>query len=95
MRELVPSVNTSWGIIIKGDCELSNEYIFEALKDTAKKITDLKNFQVPVILETIEEYQKAGVEEHFIEQQRLQLQKVYDRIDELEAKAERLFKRLE
>ncbi|HBK52344.1 MAG: hypothetical protein PHP26_07775 [Syntrophomonas sp.] len=74
---------------------MSNENIVEALKDTNKKIADLKSFNIPIILKTIEEYEKSGVEECFIEQQRLQLQKVYARINELEAKAERLFNRLE
>lgn len=74
---------------------MSNENIIEALKDTGKKIADLKSFQVPIILKTIKEYQESEVEEYFIEQQRLQLQKVHARMNELEAKAERLFKRLE
>lgn len=74
--------------------QLNAENILEALKDTSKKLSDLKSFNVPVILKTIEEYEESGVEEYFIEQQRMQLQKVYDRISELEAKAERLFKRL-
>lgn len=74
---------------------MSNENIVEALKDTSKKIADLKSFNVPIILKTIEEYEESGIDEYFIEQQRLQLQKVYARINELEAKAERLFKRLE
>lgn len=74
---------------------MSNENILKALQDTGKKIADLKSFNVSVILKTIEDYEKAGVDQHFIEQQKVQLQKVYAMIDELEAKAERLFKRLE
>ncbi|MEN6389003.1 MAG: hypothetical protein ABFD04_01195 [Syntrophomonas sp.] len=72
-----------------------NEYIFTALRETAKKIADLKEFNVVVILKTIEEYQQAGVEETFIEQQKAQLEKVYARIAELEDKARRLLERLE
>jgi hypothetical protein len=72
---------------------LSN--ILKTLKDTGKKIADLKSFNVSVILKTIEDYEKAEVDPYFIEQQKVQLQKVYAMIDELEAKAERLFKRLE
>lgn len=72
-----------------------NEYIFEALRDTAKKIADLKEFNVVVIMKTIKDYEQAGVEESFIEQQRAQLEKVYARIAELEDKARRLLKRLE
>lgn len=77
------------------DEQMKNEYIFEALRDTAKKIADLKEFNVVVILKTIEEYEQAGVEESFIAQQRAQLEKVYARIAELEDKARRLLERLE
>lgn len=73
---------------------MPEENILEALKETGKKIADLKGFNVPTLLKTIEEYEESGIEGHFIEQQKLQLQKVYERISELEAKAERLFKRL-
>jgi hypothetical protein len=74
---------------------LLNEDILEALKDTRKKIADLKSFNVSIILKTIEDYEKAEVDQYFIEQQRLQLQKVYGMIGELESKAVRLLKRLE
>ena len=72
-----------------------NENILKALKDTYKKIDDLKSFNVPVILKTIDDYEKAGVEQQFIEQQKVQLQKVHARIEELEAKAKRLLHSLE
>ncbi|MEQ8175606.1 MAG: hypothetical protein ABRQ26_11120 [Syntrophomonadaceae bacterium] len=72
-----------------------NEYIFKALRETAKKMADLKEFNVVVILKTIEEYEQAGVEEYFIEQQRAQLVKVYARIAELEDKSRRLLEHLE
>lgn len=74
--------------------QMKNEHIFQALRDTAKKIADLKEFNVVVILKTIEEYEQAGVEESFIEQQRAQLEKVYARIAELEDKARRLLEHL-
>jgi len=74
---------------------MSNENILAALRDTGKKIADLQSFNVTVIQKTIEDYEKAGVDQFFIEQQKLQLQKVYAMIEELEAKAERLFKRLD
>jgi len=74
---------------------LTNENILKALQDTGKKIADLKSFNVSVILKTIEDYEKAGVDQQFIEDQKILLQKVYARIEELEAKAERLLKRLE
>ncbi|NLG32402.1 MAG: hypothetical protein GX550_02680, partial [Syntrophomonadaceae bacterium] len=48
---------------------MAEEYILEALKETNKKIADLKEFNVPVILQTIEEYKKAGADQLFIEQQ--------------------------
>ena len=74
---------------------MSNENILKALKETGKKIADLKSFNVSVILKTIEDYKNAGVDQYFIDQQNVHLQKVHAMIDELEAKAERLFKRLE
>jgi hypothetical protein len=73
---------------------VSEEYILKALQETNKKIADLKEFNVPVILQTIEDYKKAGADQLFIEQQEVQLQKVYALIEELEAKKIRLFNRL-
>lgn len=73
---------------------MSEEYILKALQETNKKIADLKEFNVPVILQTIEDYKKAGADQLFIEQQEVQLQKVYALIEELEAKKIRLFNRL-
>lgn len=73
---------------------MSEEYILKALQETNKKIADLKEFNVPVILQTIKDYKKAGADKHFIEQQEAQLQKVYALIEELEAKKIRLFNRL-
>ena len=72
----------------------NDEHIYEALRETGKKIADLKEFNIPVILNTIAEYEEAGADESFIEQQRKLLRKVYARVDELEAKAARLLKRL-
>jgi len=69
--------------------------MFNTLKETSKKIADLKGFNVPVILKAIEDYENAGVDKYFIDQQKLQLQKVYARIEELEAKAEKLIKHIE
>lgn len=43
---------------------------------------------------TIEEYEKAEIDGLFMEQQQYQLQKLYDMFAELEAKVERLLKRL-
>lgn len=73
---------------------MSEEYILKALQETTRKIAGLKEFNVPVLLQTIEDYKKAGADQHFIEQQQVQLQKVYARIEELEAKKLRLFNRL-
>ena len=73
---------------------MSTENILLALEDTRKKIDGLKCFHIPIVLKTIEDYEKAEVDEHFIEQQKVQLQKLYMMIDELEAKAERLQRRL-
>ena len=73
---------------------MSEEYILKALQETNKKIADLKEFNLPVILQTIKDYKKAGADQHFIEQQETQLKKVYAMIEELEAKKIRLFNRL-
>ncbi len=73
---------------------MSEEYILKALQETNKKIADLKEFNVPIILQTIEEYKKAEADEIFIKQQEAQLKKVYALIEELEAKKIRLFNRL-
>ncbi len=72
----------------------NDEHIYEALRDTGKKISDLKEFNIPVILSTLAEYEEAGADDSFIEQQRNLLRKAYARLDELEAKAVRLLKRL-
>ena len=71
------------------------ENLIQALGDTRKKIDGLKGLHIPVALKTIEDYEKAEVDEHFIEQQKVQLQKLYNMIDELEARAERLQQRLD
>ncbi len=78
----------------KGEIDISREHIFEALEETRKKIEGLKGFHIPVVLNTIEEYEKAEVDGHFIEQQKLQLQKLYDMIEDLEHRAQRLIQRL-
>jgi hypothetical protein len=67
----------------------------EALMETQKKIRDLKEFNIPVILKTIEEYKENGVEDLFIEQQKALLEKVNARLMELEDKARRLVNELE
>ena len=74
---------------------MSTEYILQALQETTKKIADLKGFHVPVSLKTIGDFEKAGVDEYFLELERWKLQKLYAMIEELEAKAERLLKRLD
>ncbi len=61
-----------------------------ALQETRKKIRDLKEFNIPVILKTIEQYEKAEVEECFVEQQKNLLDKVFTRLKELEEKEQRL-----
>ncbi|MEA1961620.1 MAG: hypothetical protein U9N81_10190 [Bacillota bacterium] len=73
---------------------MQNDNVLQALHDTYKKITDLKEFNVPVITKVIEEYQAGGVDQQFIDEQKVQLEKVNARIHELETKAERLAKRL-
>lgn len=73
---------------------MPKDNILRALAETRKKIEGLKGFHVPVVLKTIEEYEQEEVDEQFIEQQRLQLQKLYEMIAELEAKAELLRQRL-
>jgi len=73
---------------------LRNEYIMEALRDIAKKIADLKEFHVVVINKTIEDYEREGVEQLFIDQQKAKLDKVNDRIADLEERGRRLLQRL-
>lgn len=74
---------------------MPTEYVLQALQETAKKIADLKSFHVPVLLKTIEDFEKAGVDEYFLEVERQKLLKLYLLIEELEAKAERLLKCLD
>lgn len=73
---------------------MQDEYIFQALQDIAKKIADLKEFNVAVLEKTIADYQREGIDELFIDQQKLQLNKVYERIAELEERGRRLLQRL-
>lgn len=70
------------------------EHILQALADTRKKIDDLKGFHIPVTLKAIEDYEQAQADEHFIQQQRIHLQKLYTMVDELEERAQRLQARL-
>jgi hypothetical protein len=42
----------------------------QALHETWKKIEGLKDFHLPVVFKTIEEYEKAEVDEIFILQQK-------------------------
>lgn len=72
-----------------------DEKKLQTLQDTNKKINDLKEFNIPVLLQVIKQYQEAGVDPLFIQQQQVQLQKVYARLHELEAKADRLRRALE
>ena len=65
-----------------------------ALQNTRKKIRDLKEFNIPVILKTIEQYEQARVEESFLEQQKTLLDKVYIRLRELEDKEKRLLEQI-
>ena len=74
--------------------KVSKGNILQALEDTRKKIEGLKGFQIPVALKTIEEYEKAEVDQLFIDQQKPQLQNLYNMINELESKRERLIQRL-
>lgn len=65
-----------------------------ALQETRKKIRDLKEFNIPVILKTIEQYEEAEVEECFLEQQKALLDKVYLRLKELQDKEQGLLREL-
>ncbi len=67
----------------------------QVLEDTRKKIDGLKCFHIPIALQVIEEYEKAEIEGLFMEQQKYQLQKLYNLLAELEAKVERLKQRLQ
>ncbi|NLB51481.1 MAG: hypothetical protein GX808_00895 [Syntrophomonadaceae bacterium] len=72
----------------------SKDYILQALAATRKRIEGIKTFHIPVVKRTIEEYEKAGADQHFIDQQKQQLLKLYAMIGELESKTERLRNRL-
>ncbi|MEN6327816.1 MAG: hypothetical protein ABFD18_16625 [Syntrophomonas sp.] len=74
---------------------MGNENILITLEATGKKINDVKGFNIPVILKTIEDYEQAGIDRSFIDQQKLQQQKTQLMVEELEAKFERLLQRLE
>ena len=73
---------------------MNMELKMQVLKETIKKIDDLRQFNVPVITKTIEEYEAEGVEEVFINQQKVLLEKVYTRLGELEAKKGRILQEL-
>lgn len=73
---------------------MEKEHILQALADTRKKIEGIKGLHIPVVLKTIEEYEKSGADQHFIQQQRHQLQKLNGMVADLEAKADRLRARL-
>jgi len=73
---------------------VSLENTIQVLEDTRRKIDGLKGFHIPIVLKTIEEYEAAEVDSLFIEQQKLQLQKLSNMLAELEAKTERFKQRL-
>ncbi len=73
---------------------MSLENTIQVLEDTRRKIDGLKGFHIPIVLKTIEEYEAAEVDSLFIEQQKLQLQKLSNMLAELEAKTERFKQRL-
>lgn len=74
---------------------MTEEMKIEVLMETQKKIRDLKEFNIPVILKTIEEYEQNNVEQLFVDQQKALLEKVNSRLMELEEKARRLIDELE
>lgn len=74
---------------------MAEEMKIEALMETRKKIRDLKEFNIPVILKTIEEYEQNNVEQLFVDQQKALLEKVNSRLMELEEKARRIIDELE
>jgi hypothetical protein len=73
---------------------LEKEHILQTLADTRKKIDGIEGLHIPVTLKAIEEYERAGADEHFIQQQRVHLQKLYAMAAELKEKAQRLQARL-
>ncbi len=72
----------------------SENFRAAALQETRKKIRDIKEFNIPVILKTIEQYEQSEVEELFLEQQKALLDKVYKRLRDLEDKERRLLEQL-
>lgn len=73
---------------------MTDEEIIETLQENIKRIEGLKGLHVAVILKTIEDYEAAQVDSQFIDDQKVQLQKVYALIEDLEGRNERLLKRL-
>ncbi|MDD3024032.1 MAG: hypothetical protein PHE26_09075 [Syntrophomonadaceae bacterium] len=69
---------------------MKNENTLRTLTSTSKKIADLKGFNIPITLKVIADYEEAGIDQYFIDQQKLQLQKYLVMVAELAAKAERL-----
>lgn len=70
------------------------EDLLQVLEDNWRKIDGLKGFHIPVVLNLIEDYEKAEIDTYFIEQQKLQLQKLLKMLAELEGKSDRIMQRL-
>lgn len=66
----------------------------QVIADTLTKIDGLKGFHIPIALSVIEQYNEAGIEGYFMEQQQLQLQKLLDMLADSEEKLARLQQRL-
>ncbi|NLW91024.1 MAG: hypothetical protein GXY34_05435 [Syntrophomonadaceae bacterium] len=73
---------------------MTDEEIIIALQENTRRIEGLKGLHVAVITKTIEDYEDAEVDEHFINAQKVQLQKVNALIKDLEGRNRRLLKRL-
>jgi|GEM_PF-1312149 len=69
---------------------MTDEEIIRTLEENIRRIEGLKGLLVAVILKTIEDYEAAGVDEQFIKAQKVQLQKVYAMIKDLEGRNTRL-----
>lgn len=70
------------------------ENALQVLHDTLQKIEGLRCFHIPIAAKVNEQYEEAGIDGYFMEQQKLQMQKLLDLLAQLEAKLERLQQRL-
>ncbi|QGU00117.1 hypothetical protein SYNTR_1523 [Candidatus Syntrophocurvum alkaliphilum] len=73
---------------------MNKEEKLEVLRQTHKKIEDLKQYNIPVALENIEKLKAKKADPLFIEKQKVRLSKNYKRLENLENKMNKLLQEL-